>query len=85
MYRTHFFLLFLGALNLAPFGTPRWLSFWYLFWTPLGPRYPPRGPRSAQEELPEGVHFWTPPEAQGALHGGEEAALRPQAQIASYI
>ena len=25
-----------------------------------------------------------PPKAQGALYGGEEASLRPQAQIASY-
>ena len=29
-------------------------------------------------------HFWTPPKAQGALHGGEESAQGPQAQIPSY-
>ena len=28
------------------------------FLTSLGPRCPPRGPRGAQEELPEGAYFW---------------------------
>ena len=53
-------MFFSGGLDLAPFWTPLWVFFWHPFWTALGPRWPPKGPRGAQEELPEGVYFWAP-------------------------